>query len=32
MGIALPEDVQARLKDKNFWHLATLKSDGAPPD
>jgi PPOX class probable F420-dependent enzyme len=30
MGIALPENVQARLKDKNFWHLATLKSDGAP--
>lgn len=30
MGIALPEDVQARLKDKNFWHLATLKANGAP--
>jgi PPOX class probable F420-dependent enzyme len=30
MGIALPEDVQARLKDKNFWHLATLKASGAP--
>ena len=30
MGIALPEDVQARLKDKNFWHLATLKADGSP--
>ncbi len=30
MGIALPEKVQARLKDKNFWHLATLRADGAP--
>ncbi len=30
MGIALPADVQAKLKDKNFWHLATLKASGGP--
>jgi PPOX class probable F420-dependent enzyme len=30
MGIPIPEDVQARLKAKNFWHLATLKENGAP--
>lgn len=30
MPIAIPEDVRAMLKDKNFWHLATVGPRGAP--
>ena len=30
MPIAIPEDVQTMLKDKNFWHLATVGPAGAP--
>jgi len=30
MGLALPDDVKERLKGKNFWHLATIKANGAP--
>jgi PPOX class probable F420-dependent enzyme len=30
MGVALPDDVQAWLRGKNFWHLVTLGPDGRP--
>jgi PPOX class probable F420-dependent enzyme len=30
MAVAIPEDVQAMLRDKNFWHLATIGPSGAP--
>ena len=30
MPVAIPEDVQAMLKAKNFWHLATVGPRGAP--
>ena len=30
MPVAIPDDVQAMLKAKTFWHLATIGPSGAP--
>ena len=30
MAVAIPDDVQAMLKGKHFWHLATIGPSGAP--
>ncbi|MFN8188401.1 MAG: PPOX class F420-dependent oxidoreductase [Gaiellales bacterium] len=30
MAVEIPADVQAMLRDKNFWHLATVGPNGAP--
>ncbi len=30
MGVPIPDDVQAMLKGKNFWHLATISPKGTP--
>jgi PPOX class probable F420-dependent enzyme len=30
MGVAIPADVQDRLKGTYFWHLATVGPDGRP--
>jgi PPOX class probable F420-dependent enzyme len=30
MGVELIEDVAAKLREPNYWHVATLNPDGSP--